>query len=1190
MSNRPCMYLECLNNRNTQPLLSYYTFPVKDEKRCKTWILNSGNPKLLNMSETELKQRVICEKHFLVSSLRKIDAFKRTLNNSAVPVKYQGLYKDKTPSTSTSAPELREPEIKIEETINASLVDPLLLTYSKKEKSSAEPQQLPKKAVIKEFRRISPVWLNNLKTTKFKVYKSKITESSNKEADSSLQPKLKLPVVHIPDCSKTNVQISKKINAAPTIKVVSAPAGAESMFKYKFQSNPTLKLVSIQKPQVSTKIKTETVDLTMEDVNRDSTTNNSNGNDDRTVAIPEPQIPNEVKTEIIDFTLEDDPRESTTDNSNGNNSTTDFICKICSNNKSGFFFAVPTCSKALYIWRLCIRDKSLKSSDVVCESHFIKEDYLEFPPDFYSLGKLKPHVVPTSLGNIRFGCGIHSCINRYKNTSSMYAVPVWTDYRFWTKLIPDLANIDLDEILQYRVCTRHFDSVTEENMFNLKPTHNLSIEHELEQYLEKRRELQTLLGNQNDGACAFTMCNRKLGSENYKFPEDDDEAYDWLKLCKRTDILTKNRQEIKKDLKSQRLCSKHYNQIKSEASETFKDESELVKIEFSDDQIWDSEEKQQDDLVLEVKTYVPMRVYCAVINCSSYIKTAEKRYRFPLNQQLLRKWQKACGIADYINLIDFPNNFVCGKHFKKFQYNKQGILKRGSVPESYKNYIDPLANSSNFHWTRKSVLTKRKYIPKEKNSQPSISIDSNNDGPSIDFNIDSLSTDFDNDGPSTGKKRKVETTNPLQGQLLLSEKCCVKHCKSDERTVLFGFSNLIKPIRQLWIKGLENTAQITAEKLNQYSDKFLCLNHFEEKYRVNDTQLIYTAIPTLGLIDDSLIKLEPDTSVEWIKSEMDWETDECLSNDSVRSEAILHENSIKFPRMKRALKFGEEITGRATNAVNNKLPDKSRKVYQKIYGQFMDWRNTNNISSFSENDLTVYFGELQQKMKPSTVWTHYSIIKSLLNINHNVDISKYHKLYAMLMRKSVGFISKQSKTFSPDEIRRFLDEAPDKQFLFSKVAMIFGIMGACRRHELHDLKLENVQDKKEILIVNIVESKTKIRRTFTIAGKLYETCKKYMNLRPANCRTPYFFLNYMNGKCTVQNIGLNKFGNLCKQIATYLKLPDANLYTGHCFRRTSATILVDGSGDITTLNQRDMVDGNPQRWPRAILRTVCKVE
>ena len=40
---------------------------------------------------------------------------------------------------------------------------------------------------------------------------------------------------------------------------------------------------------------------------------------------------------------------------------------------------------------------------------------------------------------------------------------------------------------------------------------------------------------------------------------------------------------------------------------------------------------------------------------------------------------------------------------------------------------------------------------------------------------------------------------------------------------------------------------------------------------------------------------------------------------------------------------------------------------------------------------------------------------------------------------------------------------------------------------------------------------------------------------------------------------------LIKLIASFLQLPDSALYTGHCFRRSSASFLVDGDGDLLSL-------------------------
>ena len=63
-----------------------------------------------------------------------------------------------------------------------------------------------------------------------------------------------------------------------------------------------------------------------------------------------------------------------------------------------------------------------------------------------------------------------------------------------------------------------------------------------------------------------------------------------------------------------------------------------------------------------------------------------------------------------------------------------------------------------------------------------------------------------------------------------------------------------------------------------------------------------------------------------------------------------------------------------------------------------------------------------------------------------------------------------------------------------------------------------------------------------------------MNLRPVNCPTSAFFLNYQKGKCTVQKIGKNKFGTMGRQIAKFLELPNPELYSGYSFRKSSAML------------------------------------
>ena len=132
-----------------------------------------------------------------------------------------------------------------------------------------------------------------------------------------------------------------------------------------------------------------------------------------------------------------------------------------------------------------------------------------------------------------------------------------------------------------------------------------------------------------------------------------------------------------------------------------------------------------------------------------------------------------------------------------------------------------------------------------------------------------------------------------------------------------------------------------------------------------------------------------------------------------------------------------EILQEAMAITSNLLPQKSKKKYEKLYEQFMDWKVKQNITSFSENVMIVNFEQLSESNKASTLWVHYSILKTTLNIKHKLDISKYAKLYTLLKRKSEGYQPKKSKTFSPTEIKTFIDEAPDDKYLLLKVSIVF---------------------------------------------------------------------------------------------------------------------------------------------------------
>ncbi|KAL0808689.1 hypothetical protein ABMA28_013120 [Loxostege sticticalis] len=88
-----------------------------------------------------------------------------------------------------------------------------------------------------------------------------------------------------------------------------------------------------------------------------------------------------------------------------------------------------------------------------------------------------------------------------------------------------------------------------------------------------------------------------------------------------------------------------------------------------------------------------------------------------------------------------------------------------------------------------------------------------------------------------------------------------------------------------------------------------------------------------------------------------------------------------------------ELSLIAQNDSENILPEKSKSRYISTYDEFIAWREEKKANSFSENVMLAYFSELSAKLKPSTLWSRFSMIKSMLKIRNNVDIifiSKRH--------------------------------------------------------------------------------------------------------------------------------------------------------------------------------------------------------
>jgi len=125
----------------------------------------------------------------------------------------------------------------------------------------------------------------------------------------------------------------------------------------------------------------------------------------------------------------------------------------------------------------------------------------------------------------------------------------------------------------------------------------------------------------------------------------------------------------------------------------------------------------------------------------------------------------------------------------------------------------------------------------------------------------------------------------------------------------------------------------------------------------------------------------------------------------------------------------EEILQKASEICSGLLPTKSKNRYESEFSRFMEWRIAKNVQTFSENVLMIYFEELSGKYKYSTLWTIFSMLKSTLSANHNIDLASYKKLQALIKRKSENYVPKKSQILTEEDFSRFLTKASDDKYL-----------------------------------------------------------------------------------------------------------------------------------------------------------------
>lgn len=117
------------------------------------------------------------------------------------------------------------------------------------------------------------------------------------------------------------------------------------------------------------------------------------------------------------------------------------------------------------------------------------------------------------------------------------------------------------------------------------------------------------------------------------------------------------------------------------------------------------------------------------------------------------------------------------------------------------------------------------------------------------------------------------------------------------------------------------------------------------------------------------------------------------------------------------------------------ISEKTERKYEKAYNAFVCWQKSKNISTFSENVLIDYFKEVKADYTPSSLYSLFFKLKRMLRKKHKIRVEDYTKLRLFLKKVATQTPNKDgAKAFSPEQIKKFLHEAPDAVYLAAKVS------------------------------------------------------------------------------------------------------------------------------------------------------------
>jgi integrase len=280
-------------------------------------------------------------------------------------------------------------------------------------------------------------------------------------------------------------------------------------------------------------------------------------------------------------------------------------------------------------------------------------------------------------------------------------------------------------------------------------------------------------------------------------------------------------------------------------------------------------------------------------------------------------------------------------------------------------------------------------------------------------------------------------------------------------------------------------------------------------------------------------------------------------------------------------------------SVTGYMPDNqaTREIYWKWFGRVLKYIHgsefdVNDLANTDKNQkaemLLEFFKHSQQFYSAATLWQGYGSLNTVFtygfNFNFKTDVPKIARYLSQLAKTQV---QKQSEVFIHEQFKEMVPSANKTgEDLKHACAMVLGVYGALRCDEVAHLEFKHFTVPDEGAITCTLQFDTKSGKagksekgghTFFIpdddVGAAASIRRLLAQLHHDGITSGRIFRKYNAKKCIFQLpvVGKNTIADYPHRIAKELGLPHAEGFTGHAFRRTSATILADAGSTTKNL-------------------------